>query len=591
MAVTSRPPFPPDARSDRKRIFILLRFTLIISVSYVLLAEAGLGALPPVISLGLVFALSSNVAFLRLAPARFYSVRFVGSVLVIDTVAITLALLSLGSFTVEFFYIYFLVLFLAAIGENLRLIALGAVVVAVGYLFVAAGSGPIAVWNTPTLLRIPFLLAVATFYGYLIDRVRREQHDKEVESASVRRLELAQKELADRATELQTTSDRLRAEIAEREAAERELAEANRKLQDVSRLKTDFISTVSHELRTPLASIHNSLDLIQSGRTGELKPDQEKFVQMARRNTRRLRDLIDDLLDLSRIESGRLEFKFRRVELPPMIQELYQVFREPAEEKEIRLETEADGGLPEVWADAKRLEQILVNFLGNALKFTPPGGSVWLRASETEEGVELAVKDTGVGIDPKFHQQIFERFYQVEDALTRTKKGTGLGLSIARRLAAAHGSAIQVASEAGKGSTFSVVIPRYTPAAVEMAEFEELILGHRSRCSLLSLLILVPQASGETAPDLAAVLEQARAHLPRPSDHLQPQPASGRVLLTLINTVREGANVVRDRLVADLAGVHPSIAVLGPACYPEDGTSGRALVRVALEGQEVHHGE
>jgi signal transduction histidine kinase len=589
--VTSRLPSPPGARSDRKRIFILLRFTLIISVSYVLLAEAGLGGLPPLIAVGLIVALGSNVVFLRLAPARFYSVRFVGSVLVIDTVAITLALLSLGSFTVEFFYIYFLVLFLAAIGENLRLIALGAVVVAVGYLFLAAGSGPIALWNTPTLLRIPFLLAVATFYGYLIDRVRGEQRDKEVESASVRRLEIAQEELARRAAELQVTSDRLRTEIVEREDAERELEEANRKLQDVSQLKTDFISTVSHELRTPLASIHNSLDLIQSGRTGELTPDQEKFVRIASRNTRRLRDLIDDLLDLSRIESGRLEFKFRRLAVPPLVHELLHLFLGQAEEKEIRLDVEAPDSLPEVWADGKRLEQILVNFLGNALKFTPQGGSVHLRAVETAEGVELAVEDTGVGIDPKFHEQIFERFYQIEDPMTRTKKGTGLGLSIARRLAAVHGSTIRVTSTAGKGSTFSIVIPRYTQAAVEMAEFEEIILGLRSRSSLLALLILVPQPTAEGEPQLAAVVERARAHLPRPSDGLQPQPASGRVLLTLVNTMREGAHVVRDRLAADLAAADPPIAVLGPACYPEDGTSGRALVRVALQSQEAGHGE
>jgi hypothetical protein len=182
---------------------------------------------------------------------------------------------------------------------------------------------------------------------------------------------------------------------------------------------------------------------------------------MARRNQQRLAGIIDDLLDLSRIEAGRLDYRFEEVEPGALLAEVREAFEPQAEASGVTLALEPAGALPPALADGRRLAQVLTNLVGNALKFTPRGGRVGLSARVAGDWLELSVEDTGPGIVPEDQPRIFEPFFQgsEQDPLTRTARGTGLGLSISRELARAHGGELAVASVPGRGSRFTLKLP------------------------------------------------------------------------------------------------------------------------------------
>lgn len=439
----------------RTHAFVLLRFTLLIATSYMLLADEGFGGLPPFLTAWIGLGLVSNLAATRLPRRLLESSAFGAGALVFDTLWVTVALVVTGSFEPEFFYLYFFVLFLAAVGESLGLIALGTVVVSGAYLYALTTSGAGSLAESSTLIRLPFLFAVASFYGYLVQRVRRERNRAHTEAESVRRLEEVRRNL-------ETANRRLEREARERRKAEASLERANRELAKTSELKSAFVSTVSHELRTPLTSIKNAVDLLRSGKPGPLAPDQRRFLDMASRNQGRLATLIDDLLDLSKIEAGRLEYEFREVDAESLLAEVREAFELQAVARKVEIAVEPQW-LPPVLGDPERLTQVLTNLVGNALKFTPGGGRVTLSGRVAGPWVELSVTDTGPGIQPEDRQRIFERFFQAtgpgQDPLTRTARGTGLGLAISRELASAHGGELVVDDAPGGGARFTVRLP------------------------------------------------------------------------------------------------------------------------------------
>lgn len=579
--------------SGRVRSFILLRFTLLIAVSYLLLVQVGFGQVPRPILVLLALGLLSNVALLKVPLQLLESSYFTAGVVVADTVWMTLALVATGRFEPEFFYVYFFVLFLAAIGENLRLIALGAVVVGGAYLYVlSVYEGPAAFSDPGALMRLPFLFAVAIFYGYLVDRVRKERQRASEEAEIAADLRRARQTLEERGHELES-------ELAARRKAEEALKRANEELAHLSQLKSDFVTTVSHELRTPLTAIKNSVELVSKKGSGMADDARERFLGIALRNVERLRRIIEDLLDISKIESGRLDLTFSEVDLADLLEGMFASFatrKDGATGPSLSLEVEK--GLPPVWGDAHRLEQIVANLVGNALKFTPPDGRVSLGARRRSAGVEIWVEDTGPGISRQDRQRIFEPFVQAEDPLVRKAQGTGLGLSIAADFARAHGTEITLESEPGRGSRFALALPLSTPQTVEMIELERDVRQQRT-LPFFSLLVLepapLPDGPSLEGDRLAEVLGKAaaslRSVLPRRSDVLTVQAASGRIILVLSTTPREGALVVRQKLeehlaerrgTEELGGV--GFLVHGPACCPEDGTMGRELIAKALEG-------
>jgi PAS domain S-box-containing protein len=369
-------------------------------------------------------------------------------------------------------------------------------------------------------------------------------------------------------------------DITMRKQAEEVLKKANEELKKLDQMKSDFVSKVSHELRTPLTSIKNAVHLLASGKTGPINENQERFLLMAVRNIDRLAEMVNDILDLSKIEAGKMQYHFAEIDLCPVLKHLVATFQFQAEAKSLKLEMDFSEVLPTVYADRSRLEQAICNLLSNAIKFTPAGGGVVLSARGVHETVEISVTDTGLGIAPAEHQQIFERFYQTENSLTEVSKGTGLGLAITKELIEAHNGNISVESEIGKGSRFSFWLPVFSQRAVEMTRISNEFYQYRDNlCISMLLLELGPEALQAHPEWLDQLAGLVRKVLPREMDRIISLPASSRLLILLVGTPKAGGMVVRQKLtelfrkkpITLRGGPMDTPTVLGPGTYPEDG--------------------
>lgn len=238
------------------------------------------------------------------------------------------------------------------------------------------------------------------------------------------------------------------------------------KTKEVERMKRDFVASVTHELRTPLASIKQALTLILDKTAGAVSPDQEKMLSLAQRNVERLTRLINDILDLLKLEAGKMVLNREPHDLSAMVEEVGQTMALFAQSRNIQLVYHAPKGLPPVYADRDRVIQILTNLAGNAVKFTPAQGKVTLGLPEVRPSMEsaahlkVAVADTGRGIAKEDMEKLFEKFVQL-GGKAGDVKGTGLGLTITKALVEQHGGRIWVESELGKGSRFTVSLPVY----------------------------------------------------------------------------------------------------------------------------------
>jgi signal transduction histidine kinase len=238
-------------------------------------------------------------------------------------------------------------------------------------------------------------------------------------------------------------------------------------LRAVDRLKSEFVSVVSHELRTPLTSIRGSLGLLASGAMGELPPDAAEMLHIATSNTDRLVRLINDILDLERIESGNEALEIRPVRVGEVFRQAASAVHGAAVTAGVTLDVET----PDIAVDGDpdRLVQAITNLLGNAIKFSDPGTTVHLDAETRAHQVVLRVRDQGRGIPPDMLETVFERFQQVDASDAREKGGTGLGLAIVRTIAQRHGGRVEVSSEVGAGSCFSIVLPASSRVPVPTA--------------------------------------------------------------------------------------------------------------------------
>ncbi|HYE65909.1 MAG TPA: ATP-binding protein [Pyrinomonadaceae bacterium] len=239
----------------------------------------------------------------------------------------------------------------------------------------------------------------------------------------------------------------------------RELNEANAKLRELAEMKEEFLALTTHDLRSPLTVISGVISFFTSGRLGELSPEQKNMVAMMERNTQNLIELVNDLLDASKLESGTMRLDPASVDLRSIIDELRDTMWPLAKEKGITLEEKLPERLPPIEADRAKLRRILLNLLSNALKFTRKGGRVELKAEQLGERLRISVSDTGVGIAPEDVERLFDKYEQARSRATRGEKGTGLGLYITKQLVELHGGEITVDSEVGRGSTFSFTLP------------------------------------------------------------------------------------------------------------------------------------
>ncbi len=238
-----------------------------------------------------------------------------------------------------------------------------------------------------------------------------------------------------------------------------ELARKNEELTHLDQLKSDFMATMSHELRTPLTSVIGYSDMMLGGMTGELSEQQTTFVENILRSSETLLSLINDILDLTKIEAGRLELNHEAVDLRAALLAVLPVVKPRAQSKRIRISTFLPTDLPAVWADPGKLNQVLLNLLTNGVKYTHENGSVSVEARPQGDLVEVWVTDTGIGISKEDQDKIFQRFTQVDSSATRSQGGTGLGLAITKELVELHGGSIRVQSKLGKGSSFIFSLP------------------------------------------------------------------------------------------------------------------------------------
>jgi len=255
---------------------------------------------------------------------------------------------------------------------------------------------------------------------------------------------------------LQESNRTLERRVSERTA---ELRRALERLTELNQIKANLISNVSHELRTPLAHIKGYVELLQDGQLGPLEQEQVKAVGVMHRATERLERLIEDLIEYSTASREGMALKMQPARLTELVEGVLQKSRDKAGKAGVTVSADVSPDLPALQADREKLAWVVYQLMDNAIKFTPSGGEVRVRAWEEEDRAMLSVQDTGIGIPPARLDEIFVPFHQLDESPTRRYGGTGLGLALVKLILKAHGAQIRVESEEGKGSTFSFSLP------------------------------------------------------------------------------------------------------------------------------------
>ncbi|MDX2169783.1 MAG: ATP-binding protein [Deltaproteobacteria bacterium] len=396
---------------------MLLRYTLIVSTAYLLLVERQF-AMPPLgVMLLIVLALASNVACAQLPERLTQRSLFSAGVIVFDTLWITATLVYSGSFGADFFYLYFFVLLLAAIGESLQVIALTAIVVCAAYLYVLRANGTIlSWWQSPSLIRLPFLFTTAAFYGYLIDRTRREQRRvREQAFADLERL------VEQRTADLTATNHELSA----------------------------FAYSVSHDLRAPLRAIDAFSQALLEDYADVIDAQGQDYLRRVRTNTSRMGQLIDDLLQLSRLT--RSEMHFEAIDLSGLARSIVGDLQRTQPHRQVTAEIQT-GVIAR--GDPRLLRVLLENLLGNAWKYTSRQPHARIAFGVTGQDGEQAyyVRDDGCGFDLAYADKLFRPFQRLHTV--EEYEGAGVGLATAQRVVRRHGGRIWADSAPGRGATF-----------------------------------------------------------------------------------------------------------------------------------------
>jgi len=239
-----------------------------------------------------------------------------------------------------------------------------------------------------------------------------------------------------------------------------QLGETNVALYESNRLKSEFLANVSHELRTPLNSILGFADLLRDTVSTNPDPKAARYLQNILASGRNLLELINDLLDLAKIEAGRMDVRSVPLSLNDLFEGLTNLIKPLTEGKKVEIETAVAPDVPIIESDPSKIQQVLYNLLSNAIKFSPESGRIGLTADlHDAEKIRIAVRDQGPGIEPEKHEVIFEKFRQIDGSVTREHSGTGLGLAISRELISMLGGTIGVESTPGQGATFWIILP------------------------------------------------------------------------------------------------------------------------------------
>lgn len=456
---------PPESGREASTL-VLLRYVLIAAAAYLFLFE-GKTSSPALIAAVIAGALLSNVLLSHVPEQRLMHPAVVGALVCFDIAWIAFGLWYGRETADNIFFLYFFVLFLAAMGQNLLLIAGAGALIGLVDLAVLIGPSQLqSGWTSTSLIRIPFIFTTALFYGYLTDRWKREH-----------RWAIVEKEFAHKLSQIVREQTRDLQELYEQAKAQAE------ELERANRVKNEFLSIMSHELRTPLSIMMGYSGLIKDKTLGNVTPSQETMLKKVLNHGLDLLSMINSILQATTMESQRLKLTYHETDLKEFIADL-KLFYAASFKEDVALLWDCDSSLPAVTTDAAKLRQILQNLINNGIKFTEKGlvtvSARMLEGSGRQaEGsspdtrqptpntrfVEFKVSDTGIGIAPEVLPTIFDLFHQGDSSLSRTYGGIGMGLYVVKKLTEFMGGVVAVESTPDVGSTFTVTIPTApTPA-------------------------------------------------------------------------------------------------------------------------------
>jgi signal transduction histidine kinase len=356
-----------------------------------------------------------------------------------------------------------------------------------------------------------------------------------------------------------------------------ELLAANRRLEGLLAVKDEFVAKVSHELRTPLTSVKEGLSLFRDNALGEMSAEQQDFLKTMYEDVDRLAELVNNMLDLSKMEAGRMRLRRRRADIRRQLESIVSGYRSILGERRLSIEA---AEMPPVFVDEERMRQVFVNLLSNAIKFTAEDGAITFRVAQRGGEVAVSVADNGIGIAREDIPKLFGKFAQVGPRDPNQPRGTGLGLAVCKELVGLHGGRIEVASEVGRGATFTVSLPVYTDALALTESFQELrdFAAKEANPSVGLIAVHAASAAGSIAEaadprePIRRLAEEIRHKVHRDDVVLDLEPPW---IVILAATDAGGLHAIIRRLRGSL-GMGERLR-FGTAAYPADGESAAAL--------------
>lgn len=375
----------------------------------------------------------------------------------------------------------------------------------------------------------------------------------------------------------------------------KELEKQNGELKKLDELKSNFVSHVSHELRTPLTNVREANAQLLEELQGSLNKDQRRFLEISQNNLNRLLRIINNLLDLSRLEAGKIKLERKAVDISTLAREVIDSLNSFAERKQIKLENKLPAHLPEIVVDSGMIRQVLSNLVDNALKYTAEKGRVTLSSEQKKDVLEISVVDTGIGISPEYLGKIFDRFERARNIPISVVGGAGLGLSICTELLDLHKGRIRVESELGKGSKFTFSLPLLYELDFFKDYLEAQIQEAKKQCSFVSLIMVYIENFTQLKKELgikvvANCKEQLEtlieSYIRDPMDKLL-RYGDRTLILVLIGASKENAQVIKRRLGASAVKQKFKIKdrtikfslKFKEVTYPVDGQTGEELIR------------
>lgn len=322
------------------------------------------------------------------------------------------------------------------------------------------GSFPIMLQDK--LLGVLVLAGLQDYSDEVLEFLETVNRQLAVAISNVQAYHLVQRqaeELQQKGEELAMQNEELKSQTEELRSQQRELEQKNLEIKRANQAKSEFLANMSHELRTPLNSIIGFSEVLEDKSFGELNEKQEKYIRNIHSSGKHLLQLINDVLDLSKVEAGKIVLQYEEFSISEILRSIKTVVKTAVDKKNLSFDMEIDEHLTSVNADKQKFWQIMINLLSNAIKFTPQGGKIKVVAKGIDRILQVSVTDTGIGIKPEDQSRIFTRFQQINSKATREYAGTGLGLALTKKFVEMHGGKIWVESEFGKGSTFTFTIP------------------------------------------------------------------------------------------------------------------------------------